>query len=88
MAKQQERNDEIRERKIKDILLSPCVILNNNDNFEIFTIPKTKTDMFNIIPVLNLNLSGLVSNITCDVSSFSISVGNHQKKYALVAEIA
>ncbi|XP_016772689.2 putative uncharacterized protein DDB_G0282133 isoform X9 [Apis mellifera] len=69
MAKQQEKNDEIKERKVKDILLSPYVILNNNDDFEIF-ISKAKADMFNI-PVLNLDLSGLDSNTTYDVSSFN-----------------
>lgn len=74
MVKQQERNDEIREKKIKDILLSPYVMLNNNDDFtiiQIFTIPKVKTDMFNIIPILNLDLSGLDNNTICDVSSFN-----------------
>ena len=69
MAKQQEKNDEIKERKVKDILLSPYVILNNTDDFEIF-ISKAKADMFNI-PVLNLDLSGLDSNTTYDVSSFN-----------------
>lgn len=69
MAKQQEKNDEIKERKVKDILLSPYVILNNNDDFEIF-ISKAKADMFNI-PVLNLDLSGLDNNTTYDVSSFN-----------------
>lgn len=71
MVKQQERNNETREKKIKDILLSPYVILNNNDDLEIFTIPKAKADIFNIIPVLNLDLSGLDNNTTCDVSSFN-----------------